>query len=52
MRRGALPARAARLAVALCLGVLLSACSAVKIVYNNAYDIAAWMIDDYLDLNL
>jgi hypothetical protein len=23
----------------------------VKIVYNNADDIAAWMIDDYLDLN-
>ena len=46
-----MPARAARLALALCLGVLLSACSTVKIAYNNADDIAAWMIDDYLDLN-
>lgn len=40
-----------RLALAATLAALLSACSTVKIAYNNADEVVAWMADDYLDLN-
>jgi hypothetical protein len=40
-----------RLAVVVLLAVLLSGCSAVKLAYNNADDVVAWMADDYLDLH-
>jgi hypothetical protein len=40
-----------RLVVAVVLALLLPACSTVKLAYNNADEVVAWMVDDYLDLN-
>jgi hypothetical protein len=40
-----------RLLMAALLAALLPACSAVKLAYNNADEVVAWMVDDYLDLN-
>lgn len=40
-----------RLALAAVLAALVAACSTVKIAYNNADEVVAWMVDDYLDLN-
>jgi hypothetical protein len=40
-----------RLVVAAVFAVLLPACSTVKLAYNNADEVIAWMTDDYLALN-
>lgn len=39
------------LAVVALLAALMPGCSAVKLAYNNADDVVAWMADDYLDLH-
>lgn len=40
-----------RCALGLLLAVILGGCSTIKIAYNNADDLLAWMADDYFDLS-
>jgi hypothetical protein len=46
----AMAAPLARAALTALLALLLSACSTIKLAYNNADEVVAWMVDDYLDL--
>ncbi len=43
--------RSAALLLALALAVGLSGCSASRLAYNNAPELAYWWLDNYLDLN-
>ncbi len=40
-----------RRAVVVLVPLLLSGCSAIKLAYDNADGVIAWMVDDYLDLD-
>lgn len=43
--------RVIRLLLALLAALLLSACSVVKIAYNNAADLSYWWLDEHMDFN-
>ena len=42
--------RAGRLLVIVIAALVLAACSMVRVAYNNASPLGAWMVDDYFDL--
>lgn len=47
---GALPLKLLRIIGAGLLVLLLGACSAVKLAYNNGHELAWWYLSDYLDV--